>query len=64
MQQDPLAGPSALRDIIRPQFHQINLVAEQFIKGELGIKLNKGTIRSPHSAHFAHVLAQMIKYVA
>ena len=43
--QDPLAGPSALRDIIKPQFHQVNLSAEFYIKRELGIKLDKG--RSP-----------------
>ena len=39
--QDPLAGPSALRDIIKPQFHQVNLSAEYYVKKELGIKLDK-----------------------
>ncbi len=39
---NPLAGPSALRDLIKPQFHQVNLSIEPFIKGELGIKLDKG----------------------
>lgn len=39
---DPLAGPSALRDIIRPQFHQNNFIEENYIKNELGIKLDKG----------------------
>ena len=39
---DPLAGPSALRDIIRPQFHQNNFIEESFIKNELGVKLDKG----------------------
>ena len=59
MHQDPLAGPSALKDIIRPQFHQVNLVAEPFIKGELGIKLDKGTTlfshRAPiHARNYSH----------
>lgn len=39
---NPLAGPSSLRDIIRPQFHQNNFVEENFVKNELGIKLDKG----------------------
>jgi len=39
---NPLVGPSALRDIIHPQFHQNNFPAEAFIKNELGIKLEKG----------------------
>ena len=41
--QNPLAVPSTLRDIIRPQFHQTNFVEESHIKNELGIKLDKGT---------------------
>ena len=41
----PLAGPSALRDVIHPQFHQNNFPAEVHIKVELGVKLDKG-IRS------------------
>lgn len=39
---NPLAGPSALRDIINPQFHQNNFPEELFVKQELGIKLDKG----------------------
>lgn len=39
---NPLAGPSVLRDIINPQFHQNNFPEELFIKQELGIKLDKG----------------------
>jgi len=39
---NPLAGPSALRDVIHPQFHQNNFSAEQHIKTELGLKLDKG----------------------
>ncbi|KAL5534256.1 hypothetical protein ACEPAG_718 [Sanghuangporus baumii] len=39
--QDPLAGASTLRDIIRPQFHQVNLSAENFIKNTIGLKLDK-----------------------
>ena len=38
----PLAGPSALRDIVHPQFHQNNFPEELYIKSELGIKLDKG----------------------
>lgn len=41
---NPLAGPSALRDIIRPQFHQNNFAEESYIKSELGIKLDKGAL--------------------
>ena len=39
---DPLAGPSPLRDIVAPQFHQNNFVVEDFIKTNLGINLDKG----------------------
>jgi len=42
-QSDPLTGPSPLRDIVRPQFHQNNFSQELFIKNELGLKLDKGT---------------------
>ena len=42
--QDPLAGPSALRDIIRPQFHQVNLSAEDFVKTTIGLKLDTGIV--------------------
>ncbi|KAI5836100.1 hypothetical protein K523DRAFT_289996 [Schizophyllum commune Tattone D] len=38
---DPLAGPSPLRDIVAPQFHQNNFVVEDFIKTNLGVKLDK-----------------------
>lgn len=38
---NPLATPSALRDIVKPQFHQLNLPVESYIKNELGIKLDK-----------------------
>lgn len=34
---------NALKDIIHPQFHQNNFLEENFIKNELGIKLDKGT---------------------
>ena len=44
-QTDPLTGPSPLRDIVRPQFHQNNFVQELFIKNELGLKLDKGVQR-------------------
>ncbi|KAF7360146.1 mRNA 3'-end-processing protein YTH1 [Mycena venus] len=37
----PLVGPSSLRDIVHPQFHQNNLTAEIYIKNDLGIKLDK-----------------------
>ena len=43
---DPLAGPSPLRDIVAPQFHQNNFVVEDFIKTNLGVKLDKGAWRS------------------
>jgi hypothetical protein len=41
---NPLAGPSALRDVINPQFHQNNFPAEAHIKNELGLKLDKGSL--------------------
>lgn len=47
---NPLAGPSHLRDIIRPQFHQNNFVEESFIKNELGLKLDKGMHTSLENA--------------
>ncbi|KAL0072054.1 RNA-binding component of cleavage and polyadenylation factor [Marasmius tenuissimus] len=37
-----VAGPSFLRDVVNPQFHQNNFNAEAFAKGELGLKLDKG----------------------
>jgi cleavage and polyadenylation specificity factor subunit 4 len=40
---NPLVGPSALRDLIHPQFHQNNFPEEVYIKNELGIRLDKGT---------------------
>lgn len=42
VQSNPLTGPSPLRDIVRPQFHQNNFAQELFIKNELGLKLDKG----------------------
>jgi hypothetical protein len=39
---NPLVGPSALRDIVNPQFHQNNFPEELYIKNELGIRLDKG----------------------
>ena len=39
---NPLAGPSALKDIVRPSFHQNNFAEESWVKNELGIKLDKG----------------------
>lgn len=41
---NPLVGPSALRDIINPQFHQNNFPEEVYIKNELGVRLDKGTV--------------------
>ncbi len=41
---NPLGGPSILKDIINPQFHQNSFPAESYIKSELGIKLDKGTV--------------------
>ncbi|KAI0307714.1 hypothetical protein B0F90DRAFT_1676485 [Multifurca ochricompacta] len=38
---NPLVGPSALRDLINPQFHQNNFPEEIYIKNELGIRLDK-----------------------
>jgi len=37
---DPLAGPSALQDIIKPQFHQVPISAENYIKNALGVRLD------------------------
>jgi cleavage and polyadenylation specificity factor subunit 4 len=39
---NPLVGPSALRDIVDPQFHQNNFPEEIYIKNELNIRLDKG----------------------
>ena len=39
---NPLVGPSALRDVINPQFHQNNFPAETHGKTALGLKLDKG----------------------
>ena len=44
---NPLVGPSALRDLINPQFHQNNFPEEVYIKNDLGIRLDKGMIRHP-----------------
>lgn len=57
----PLTGPSLLKDIVDPQFHQNNLLAEAFIKAQLGIKLDKG--KSIIAAREATDLpAQMIRF--
>jgi len=40
---NPLVGPSALRDLVSPQFHQNNFPEELYVKNELGIRLDKGT---------------------
>ena len=45
VQSNPLTGPSPLRDIVRPQFHQNNFDQELFIKNDLGLKLDKGMHR-------------------
>lgn len=37
---DPLAGPSALQDIVKPQFHQVPISAENYIKNALGVRLD------------------------
>jgi cleavage and polyadenylation specificity factor subunit 4 len=42
---NPLVGPSALRDLVNPQFHQNNFPEEVYIKNELNIRLDKGTTR-------------------
>jgi len=39
---NPLAGPGPLRDVINPLFHQNNFPAENYIKTELNLKLDKG----------------------
>jgi len=39
---NPLAGPSPLKDLIQPQFHQNNFSEELYIKNELGLKIDKG----------------------
>jgi hypothetical protein len=36
-----LAQPGELRDIIRPQFHQLNFPAEHYIKNKLNLRLDK-----------------------
>jgi len=43
---NPLVGPSALRDLVNPQFHQNNFPEELYIKNELGIRLDKGNSSS------------------
>jgi hypothetical protein len=43
---NPLVGPSALRDLVHPQFHQNNFPEELYIKNELGIRLDKGTVHN------------------
>ena len=36
-----LAQPSALRDIVKPQYHQLNFPAESYIKTKIGLRLDK-----------------------
>jgi cleavage and polyadenylation specificity factor subunit 4 len=45
-----LAGPSSLKDLVKPEFHQFNFPAEKYIKNELGIKLDKG--KCPFACNF------------
>jgi hypothetical protein len=60
---NPLAGPSALRDVIYPQFHQNNFPAESYIKTELGVKLDKGWLRVSGTPNFpTKSLSKMTKY--
>lgn len=54
--------PSALRDIIDPQFHQNNFPAEHYIKAELGLKLDKG--KSESMARNFYQLAQQNRILA
>lgn len=37
-----LAGPSAVKDLVKPEFHQLIFPAERYIKNELRVKLDKG----------------------
>lgn len=60
---NPLAGPSALRDVINPQFHQNNFPAETHIKTELGLKLDKGEAMSGRLQHWTTHSCQTNKYV-
>lgn len=38
-----------MRDVVRPQFHQVNFPVELYIKNNLGIKLDKGRSRESKS---------------
>ncbi len=62
---NPLVGPSALRDIVDPQFHQNNFPEELYIKNELNIRLDKGV--APAFYLFASLLTynpyKTIKFV-
>lgn len=40
-----VASSTTLRDLVRPQFHQVILSIEPYIKSDLGIKLDKGQFR-------------------
>jgi cleavage and polyadenylation specificity factor subunit 4 len=53
---NPLVGPSALRDVINPQFHQNNFPEELYIKSELGIRLDKGNNSSPAFIFLLHIV--------
>jgi cleavage and polyadenylation specificity factor subunit 4 len=50
---NPLVGPSPLKDIINPQFHQNSFPTEAYIKSDLGIKLDKGA-SSFYPQYFAY----------
>lgn len=50
--------PPEVRDVVRPDFHHVNLDVENYIKSELGIKLDKGTSSSRHCNGSSHDLPQ------
>ena len=49
----PLAGPSTLKDIVHPQFHQNNFPEELYIKTDLGLKLDKGKSICPPNTPYS-----------
>lgn len=63
MSANPLAGPSPLRDIINPQFHQNILPAENFIKSHLNIKLDKGSFEQIYASIAITKYKQTTRYV-
>lgn len=57
---NPLAGPSVLKDIVNPQFHQNSFPAESYIKVDLGIKLDKGiSSASPSCLKLIHLPSRL-----